>query len=103
MITETVQVFKCETCGEKYRSESAAVECESMPVREDKGVKIGDTVRILNGDGAGKMAIVESISVISKDWGHYQWKHYWHTVALSAKIVDDPCHRMLVFDAYEKP
>ena len=51
-------------------------------------------------DGAGKRAKVTSVSIVDKDWGHYRWERYWHTVALTADF-DGWGSRMLTFDSYE--
>lgn len=100
---ETIQVtrYKCSTCGKVYDNKTGATSCESAPVSQDKGAKVGDRVRVTLGDGAGGLAIVESVYVIDREWGHYAWKRYWHTVALTAKLVDDVGSRMLTFDSYE--
>lgn len=97
----SVQRFKCETCGHVYETAAEAVKCETKPVTQDKDVKIGDTIRIVRGEGQG-LAKVEERFIIDKDWGHYAWERYWHTVGLSAKCIDAGWgHRMLTFDDYE--
>ena len=93
--------YKCSTCGSMFHSEVEATQCESRSVTQDKGVQVGDQVRITAGDGDGKTATVSARFVIDKDWGHYQWKRYWHTVGLTAKIDEGPGTRMLTFDTYE--
>jgi hypothetical protein len=93
--------YACEICGEEYGTEKEAIECESKPISEDKGVKVGDIVRITGGDGKGKEAKVTRVYIIDKDWGHYSWKRYWHTVALNADIINHWGSRMLTFDQYE--
>lgn len=97
----TKSFYKCDICGAEYSSKEEAKKCESRPVSKDKGVKIGDTVRILSGDGTGKLAIVTSRSIVDKNWGHYMWDVYWHTVMLGADIKDEYGSRALTFDAYE--
>lgn len=92
--------YECEICHERYGSAEKALECESKPVTGDKGVKVGDTVRIVRGDGAGyENAKVTAVTIYSKNWGHYQWERYWHTVGLVAKL--DLGSRTLTFDDYE--
>lgn len=100
---EAIQItrYKCGTCGSVYDSETSAKTCESRRVTQDKGVKVGDQVRITAGDGDGKTATVSTRFVIDKDWGHHQWHRYWHTVGLTAKIDGGPGTRMLTFDCYE--
>lgn len=93
--------YKCQTCGKVYDRLENAEECEKRPVSQDKGVKVGDVVKITAGDGAGLTATVESVFVIDREWGHYAWERYWHTVALTAKVNGSYGHRMLTFDNYE--
>ena len=97
----TIERFKCPTCGATYGERHLAELCAARPVSQDRGVKVGDTVRITGGDGAGGTATVERISVLGRDWGHYAWERYWHTVALHAKVNGSWGHRMLTFDNYE--
>ena len=101
MKTVELKRYQCEICGAQYANEAEAKRCESVPRREDKGVKPGDLVRVLSGDGAGRLATVTSVFVYDKDWGHYAAERYWHTVGVTAKIVDDWGSRQLTFDAYE--
>lgn len=101
---EEVQVtrYKCSTCGKVYDSKASAEACEAKPVSQDNGVKVGEVVRITQGDGAGELATVETVYVIDREWGHYTWERYWHTVALTAKLNKGWGHRMLTFDSYER-
>lgn len=101
---ETLQVtrYKCSTCGKVYDRKDSAEACEAKPVSQDKGVKVGEVVRITQGDGAGELATVEKVYVIDREWGHYAWERYWHTVALTAKLNKGWGHRMLTFDNYER-
>jgi len=96
IITHTV--YKCEVCGNCYDTEKAARLCELVPVTQDKGARVGDTVVITHGDGEGKSATVESVRVIApNDFPH----RYWHTVALVVSINDEPGgQRLLTFDSY---
>jgi hypothetical protein len=100
---ETFQVtkYRCATCQHVYDTEEGAKACESRPVRQDRGVKVGDVVRIIAGDSTGRTATVESVYVVDREWGHYAWERYWHTVALAAKVNDSWGHRTLTFDSYE--
>jgi hypothetical protein len=93
--------YSCHTCKQVYDDRASADLCESRPIIEDRGVKVGDLVLITGGDGAGKKARVETVYIVDKDWGHYAWERYWHTVALTAKVEDSWGHRMLVFDQYK--
>jgi signal peptidase I len=98
----TVTKFRCTTCKHVYDSKEGADRCESKPITQDRGVKVGDVVRITAGDGTGKTATVESVYVVDREWGHYAWERYWHTIALTAKVNDNYGHRVLVFDSYER-
>lgn len=100
---KTVQVtyYTCELCGARYSNESEARKCESRPVTHD-GVKVGDRVRILTGEGVGDTGIITAVFVYDKNWGHYAWERYWHTVGITAKIDGHTGSRQLTFDAYKK-
>lgn len=93
--------YQCSICRHIYATEAEAERCESRPISEDRGVKVGDVVTITGGDSTGRDARVESVYVIDKDWGHYAWERYWHTVALTAKVIDHWGHRTLTFDNYK--
>ncbi len=100
MKTSTVQRYTCETCGTTYDTEDAARLCESRPVSQDKGAKVGDSIRIIRGEGQG-LAKVENRFIYDRAWGHYAWERYWHTVGLQAKCANGYGHRQLTFDDYE--
>lgn len=102
MKTITKTEYRCDLCGAEYQTEDSARVCESRPVSEDKGVQVGDTVRVLTGDGAGQLATVKSRTVIDREWGHYAWERYWHTVGILADMKDSYGSRFLTFDSYEK-
>lgn len=93
--------YQCETCKTEYASEGDALRCESRPIMHDRGVKIGDEVLITGGDGKGMRCKVESVFILSRDWGHYAWERYWHTVGVSGPVIGSYGHRMLPFDSYE--
>ena len=82
-----ISLFKCSICGELYGSEAEAKKCESRPKIEDKGVKIGDIIKIIKGEGAGSRGKVKEIFIYDKSWGHYEWERYWHTVGITADII----------------
>lgn len=100
MKTIQIQKYQCDICGQSYGTADAAKKCESKPVSEDKGVKVGDVVLITKGDGQGSTATVESRFVFDRV-AHYAWERYWHTVGLTAKLNDSWGHRQLTFDSYE--
>ena len=94
-------LYQCEVCGEKYETRKRAEKCESKPVTQDKGARVGSIVRVLSGDGTGGLAKVTDVYVLSMEWGHYAWERYWHTVAVNADLVSDLGSRMLTFDSYK--
>ena len=100
---ESIQItkYKCGICGTLYANQTDALKCESRPVSHDD-VDVGDTVRILTGDGTGESVKVESKSIASMDWGHYQAGRYWHTPIVSGRVIDSWGSHSLTFDAREK-
>lgn len=101
MKTITVTSYRCDICGQDYRTKKECAECEGQPISQGKGALVGDAVRITKGDGRGERAVVESVFAYDKAWGHYAWKRYWHTVGLTARLVDSHGVRQLTFDDYE--
>ena len=103
MKTIEKKFYKCEICGSEYTTQKEALGCEARPLKQDKGVKKGDIITITKGDGAGKKAKVTRVFVYDKEWGHYAWERYWHTVGLSADLIgkDTWGSRQLTFDDYE--
>lgn len=93
--------YQCEVCETEYAVKDEALRCEAKPVSQDKGVKVGDIVTIIEGDGRGQRAKVTRVYVLSKNWGHYAWERYWHTVSVNAEIIDSYGCRQLTFDNYE--
>lgn len=93
---------KCKICAESYETKKEARECESKKVTQDKKVKRGDLVKITTGDGAGELVTVVGVGILSKYWGHYNWKRYWHTVYVTADLKNK-FSRILTFDSYEIP
>lgn len=95
---KTIQqtVYQCEKCGSTYTNEHDVIECEATPIYWDKGVKIGDKVRILNGDGAGQLATVVSTKVMDKSWG----KRHFHSIVLTVLLQDNYSNRILGFNDY---
>ncbi len=100
----TRTTYKCGLCELEFGTEVEALQCEAKPITEDKGVKVGDKVWILHGQGTGEIATVERIVVVKKDWGHYAWERYWHTIAVSADCTYPngtySGTRFLTFDSY---
>ena len=96
-----VKTYKCEICGYASTNKDDVKSCESKSISQDKGVKIGDTVLITNGDSTGKKAKVTAVFIYNKHWGHYAWKTYWHTVGLQADVIDHWGTRQLTFNDYK--
>jgi hypothetical protein len=90
--------YQCEVCGAKYNSKGNALACEAVPVKHDKGVKVGDLVRITAGDGTGSLCKVTSIHIREPGWGP---KDYDHTVFVCGDVVDSWGSRQLSFNSYE--
>jgi len=101
MQTKERTYYICDICGSSYYTEEQCLLCESKPKTHDKGVRVGDVVKVTAGDGSGKFAQVTDVGVCDKEYGHYQWEKYWHTVYLHAKLIDDVGSRMLLFDSYD--
>lgn len=93
---------QCNMCKTIYESKEEAAQCESKPISQDRGIKIGDLVMITEGDGTGALAKVKRTYILSMGWGHYAAQRYWHTVALEADICDSWGTRLLTFDSYRK-
>jgi len=99
MKTITRTYYECEICGEQYRDESAAIKCESVPMRRNKDVCVGDIVTITAGEGRGKEARVTGIGVLSpRDANGY--KEHIHTVCLTVDIINGWGSRDLMWDCY---
>lgn len=96
----TIIKYECGVCGERYYDVAKAVECEQRPVTQSKGVKVGDTIKIISGGGQGR-GIVIRIDVIQKSWAEHQWLRYWHTERLIVDCLDSYGSRVLTFDDYE--
>ena len=96
-----IEKFKCEICGELYATKKEALSCESRPILQDKGVKVGDVILITKGEGAGSKGKVTDTMIYDKYWGHYAHERYWHTIGLCADIIGGWGSRQLTFDSYE--
>ena len=100
IVEKTIISYKCEICGHEYPDKSEAISCKSRAVTQDNGVKVGDTVMCIRGQGSGKTAVVEEVYVIDKYWGHCDYVRYWHTIAIVVKF--DIGARHLTFDDYRR-
>ena len=96
----TKKYYKCGLCEIEYKSKKECLKCESKPISEDKGVKVGDIVNIIRGEGIGR-GEVECVHICSIGYGHYAWERYWHTVRLVVDCLDSHGSRILTFDEYE--
>lgn len=94
-------MYECSICGNKSKSKEGIEKCESRPVSQDKGVKVGDIILITTGEGAGKKGKVTDILIYDQSWGHYAWERYWHTIGLTVDLIDYYGSRQLTFDDYE--
>ncbi len=101
MLSSQLPQYQCEICEHVYGTEEAALECESRPISGDKGVKVGDRVRITQGEGVRRFGTVVRRWIYDMNWGHYAAKRYWHTVGLSADLDGSWGTRQLTMDDYE--
>ena len=90
--------YQCEICEQQYFDEKSAKHCEMMPVQHDKGVKVGDVVRITQGDDTGSLAKVTDVKVHEPGWGP---AIYAHSVFVLADLIDSWGSRQLSFNSYE--
>ena len=90
--------YICEVCGASYNTADEANKCEAIPVKHDRGVKVGDKVRITSGDGIGMLCTVENVRVHSPGWGP---STHDHAVYLIGKVDGSWGHRQLSHNSYE--
>ena len=90
--------YICEVCGANYNTADEANKCEAIPVKHDRGVKVGDKVRITAGDGIGLLCTVENVRVHSPGWGP---STHDHAVYLIGKVEGSWGHRQLSHNSYE--
>lgn len=98
MKVEQTTKYICEICEAKYDTAEEASKCEAIPVKHDKGVKVGDKVRITSGDGAGLLCVVERVMVHSPGWGPAT---YDHAVYVVGPVESSWGHRQLSHNSYE--
>ena len=99
--TKMTTTYICKKCDSRYEKKENAFRCEQKPITQDKGVKVGDTVKVTYGDGKGDLARVTKVYICNDKEGHYAWEKYWHTVALVAEFLDGIGTRVLHYDWYE--
>lgn len=97
MKTIVTTTYQCEVCNMQHRTCEAAARCESLGRLMDKGVRVGDRVRVLTGEGRGQIGFCESVFVFTADYH----PDYAHTVGITAKMIESWGHRQLQHDAYE--
>lgn len=93
--------YQCKKCKKEYKEKDEAISCEKKEITEDRGVKIGDIVKVTGGEGSGGCGKVTRVNVINKYWGHHEWARYWHTIAIEVDLINDIGSRFLTFDNYE--
>jgi hypothetical protein len=98
MKIEQITKYICEVCEARHDTAEGASKCESIPVKHDKGVKVGDKVRITAGDGIGLLCTVENVRVHSPGWGP---STHDHAVYLIGKVDGSWGHRQLSHNSYE--
>ena len=98
MRVELYTKYICEVCGANYNTADEANKCEAIPVKHDRGVKVGDKVRITSGDGIGLLCTVENVRVHSPGWGPAT---HDHAVYLIGKVEGSWGHRQLSHNSYE--
>jgi hypothetical protein len=95
---KTITQYVCEVCCQVYYNEQDALKCEATPLKDDKGVKVGDIVLITEGDGKGHNAKVTDIKVLPPT---YYTDKYHHSIALTADVIDSWGCRFLTCTDYE--
>lgn len=101
MKTIQVKYYVCEICNHRYEHKIDAETCEAQPITRDKGVNVGDIVRVINGDGTGDLLKVSSRWIYDHYWGPTK---YWHTVGISGELISgiyQGYSRSLAFTDYE--
>ena len=93
-----INKYQCEICEKQYDTPEEAKKCEALPVRNDRGVKVGDLVLITSGDGSGHKLRVRNIHVTQPGWGPARFDH---SVYLVGDVIDSWGSRQLSYDSYE--
>lgn len=96
-----VILYICEICNTSYENKEVALKCEQKPITHEKGVKVGDIVKITYGEGKGGLAKVIKTYICNRFEGHYASEKYWHTVALNVDSMNNLGTRCLYYDWYE--
>lgn len=100
MKTVTIEMYHCEICGAEYSNAVDCLENEKIPISHDKGVKVGDKINIITGEGRG-LGEVSSIFIVQCNNQYGYPKEYWHSVALIAECKQAFGSRSLCFNDYE--
>lgn len=106
----TRPTFRCNKCGTRYGRPEAWERCQRRAVLNDRGVRVGDVVRITAGRYAGRRASVFLVCVMgptSLPGGEPD--EFWHTVGLYVLVqpghvvkgVEAVPDEFLTFDEYE--
>jgi hypothetical protein len=79
--------FRCSKCGTRYGRLEQWERCVRRPVLNDRGVKVGDVVRVTRGRFAGRRASVFLVNVMAPSSLPYgEPDEYWHTVGVYVLI-----------------
>lgn len=95
--------YICDICGSNYRASAEAIDCEKVPVTYDRGVKVGDTVKMLKGRWKGIEALVKEVIIGGAHWNGVAGK-FQHTVILNVlapDAIEDWERISLVHTSYE--
>lgn len=93
--------YICEVCGKKYITAAQAIQCEAIPITNDKGVAVNDIVLITKGGlFEGQRLKVKELQVIQPG---YLFPRYDHSRAIIVDIGSEqrPSDIILLYDQYE--
>lgn len=71
LVADTIHNFGTRSLTFKDYEVPGGHRCESMPITQNRGVKVGDTVKITKGQGTGQLAKVTEIHYIHVDEADY--------------------------------
>ena len=91
-MTKILTTFICEICEDVYETVMEAEACETRKTDKPK-YKIGDTLEVTTGEGAGKLAVVTRVFYYGPSW---HGEEYAHVVGYNADFVDGMGSRQLI-------